>query len=210
MSDKIIKALNSLDHDNDNHWTADGLPRLDTIRILTSDPTLSRHLVEDAYPDFKRNSVQAGKTANPSNPSTTEETSVQGAPQASTEENLPVLNQVLTQTQEDLDTLNKDLEDLRADMEDASIALNEAKVRYTDALNAFANKEAEIIEFQKDTGINPIQAYLAQQQETVIAREKAHRAVIESGVDIKRLLIEGKAPLDVAFANRRRKGYGLR
>ena len=38
MKEKIQEALLKLDTSNENHWTQDGLPRLDTIKILASDP----------------------------------------------------------------------------------------------------------------------------------------------------------------------------
>lgn len=56
MADKqILDAVNQLDRTNDNHWTADGLPRIETVRLLAGDSTLTREQVNAAAPDFKRN-----------------------------------------------------------------------------------------------------------------------------------------------------------
>ena len=41
MTNKILGALLKLDVQNNNHWTADGLPRLDTVKMLASDQTLT-------------------------------------------------------------------------------------------------------------------------------------------------------------------------
>lgn len=58
MSDnKILDAVRQLDVNNDNHWTTDGLPRLDTVRLLAGDGAISREAVETAAPDFKRSSA---------------------------------------------------------------------------------------------------------------------------------------------------------
>lgn len=59
MTDKIIAALKSLDPTNDNHWTNDGAPRLETVRLLSSNPGLSRETVNNAIPGFSR-AVAAG------------------------------------------------------------------------------------------------------------------------------------------------------
>lgn len=52
MKEKIQEALLKLDTSNENHWTQDGLPRLDTIKILASDPSLTRETVSEAAPGF--------------------------------------------------------------------------------------------------------------------------------------------------------------
>jgi hypothetical protein len=59
---KILEAVQQLDKDNDTHWTADGLPRLETLRSLTSDSSLTREQVEAAAPGSKRPKDEAGAT----------------------------------------------------------------------------------------------------------------------------------------------------
>lgn len=63
MTDKIIAALKSLDPTNDNHWTNDGAPRLETVRLLSANPGLSRESVNNALPGFSR--AVASGAANP-------------------------------------------------------------------------------------------------------------------------------------------------
>src|SRR5688572_2067453 len=62
----IQAALAKLDPTNDNHWTGDGLPRLDTVRMLASDQQISRDAVTAAAPGFTR--VAALNGAQPSAP----------------------------------------------------------------------------------------------------------------------------------------------
>lgn len=50
----IAEAVKQLDPKNDNHWTADGLPRIDTLKTLTGDQSVSRESVEKAAPNFNR------------------------------------------------------------------------------------------------------------------------------------------------------------
>lgn len=59
MSDnKILDAVRQLDPTNDNHWTTDGLPRLETVRMLAGDASISRDAVEAAAPGFNKASAK--------------------------------------------------------------------------------------------------------------------------------------------------------
>lgn len=50
----LLAALASLDVQNDAHWTADGSPRLETVRALAADASVSREAVTSAAPQFCR------------------------------------------------------------------------------------------------------------------------------------------------------------
>lgn len=54
MGEKIREALLKLDVSNDNHWTADGQPRVDTVKLLAADPSVTREMIEEAIPGFTR------------------------------------------------------------------------------------------------------------------------------------------------------------
>lgn len=54
MTDKIRDVLASLDVSNDNHWTSEGLPKLETVRFLAGDQTLTREQVTKSDPTFSR------------------------------------------------------------------------------------------------------------------------------------------------------------
>lgn len=54
MSAKIIAALQQLDTKNDAHWTSDGLPRLETVRLFAGDHSVSREMLHDIAPGFSR------------------------------------------------------------------------------------------------------------------------------------------------------------
>lgn len=63
MTEKIKAALAQLNVDNDNHWTADGSPRIETLRMLTGTPSLTRDEVVKADQSFTRDSVRKAKEA---------------------------------------------------------------------------------------------------------------------------------------------------
>ncbi len=74
----IHQALTQLDPANDEHWTSDGMPRMDVVQGLTEDPKLTRKAVTDAAPDFNREmAIAAAASAEaPEAPETPEEDDV--------------------------------------------------------------------------------------------------------------------------------------
>lgn len=50
----LAEAIQQLDPKNDNHWTADGQPRIDTLKTMTGDQSVSRDSVEKAVPNYNR------------------------------------------------------------------------------------------------------------------------------------------------------------
>jgi hypothetical protein len=54
MTEKIKEALSKLDPENDNHWTADGAPRMETVRMLAGNGGLTRDEVVAADQEFTR------------------------------------------------------------------------------------------------------------------------------------------------------------
>lgn len=59
MESKIKDALAKLDVNNDNHWTSDGLPKVDTVKMLAGDQTLDRAAITKADPSFNRDAAKA-------------------------------------------------------------------------------------------------------------------------------------------------------
>ncbi len=52
--EKILTALSKLDAENDNHWTTDGKPKLETIAFLSAGEKISRAELDELAPDFSR------------------------------------------------------------------------------------------------------------------------------------------------------------
>ena len=51
---ELKDALLKLDVGNDNHWTGDGLPRIETVKMLASNPAVTREMIAEAAPGFSR------------------------------------------------------------------------------------------------------------------------------------------------------------
>lgn len=54
MEEAIREALDLLDTENDDHWTSQGLPKVDVIREIAEDPSITRSQIESACPGFCR------------------------------------------------------------------------------------------------------------------------------------------------------------
>lgn len=54
MTEKIVAALAKLDVTNDQHWTTDGQPKIEALRLLAGDFGLKREDVTKAAPNFSR------------------------------------------------------------------------------------------------------------------------------------------------------------
>lgn len=54
MQDKIKEALKGLDVANEGHWTKEGLPNINFLKIVTGITTLSREQVQEVAPNFTR------------------------------------------------------------------------------------------------------------------------------------------------------------
>ena len=63
--EKILAALLKLDVNNDAHWTTDGLPKIEMVRMLAANPTLTRAELTDASPEFTRQKVKAAPPVPP-------------------------------------------------------------------------------------------------------------------------------------------------
>lgn len=64
----INQALATLDPENDDHWTSDGLPRMEVVEDLVGDKSIKRKDVTDADPEFTRETAKARKTETPDEP----------------------------------------------------------------------------------------------------------------------------------------------
>lgn len=216
----IIEALKKLDPADDNHWTAEGLSRLDTVRMIAEDPAITRDAIEAAAPAFTRTTAadydfaaaaaaQAGDkgkgNTNP-NPFAATPAQAQNEPVNATGETKP-------ETQPETETT---LQDEVVDLE-AALAAAE---RYTAEVKAdlFAMeqefKEAQAAEdairvklhkagaAQNNEAI--IRDYLDRQLEEYAAKQDVADKLAAAGIALKDLKAAATiSPLDAALAARK-------
>lgn len=216
----IIEALKKLDPADDNHWTAEGLSRLDTVRMIAEDPAITRDAIEAAAPAFTRANAadydfaaaaaaQAGdKGKGNTNPNPFK-------PAAATAQNEAVntTGETKPETQPETETASQD------EVVDLEAALAEAE-RYTAEVKAdlFAMeqefKEAQAAEdairvklhkagaTQNNEAI--IRDYLDRQLEEYAAKQKVADELAAVGVNLKNLQAAANiSPLDAALAARK-------
>lgn len=235
MTNKIVEALLKLDVKNDNHWTADGLPRLDTVKMLASDQTLTRDSVAAAAPGFSRTTA-TGYTA-PSAEQQAPQAQGQGGSGEQQQSAAPAAPQTAPQASQttesdqradDLDAgqaeqpkmegsagvAADDIAAFEAALAEQEELVSKIRAHKVDVDKAFEEARAKEDELrvkleearpQRSTG-NDIQDYLASQRKNLEARAARQQMIRESGINLKELASNLKAPIDAARARRDTRG----
>jgi len=222
MSSKTIAALGRLDPKNDSHWTSDGLPRLDSVKLFASDPALTREAVTAAAPGFSRSSpVLPGE---PAAGATIDPAPEQGAGTLATV--APVAAQPGAidgggdGTEEDGDGVGATGDasepqgtDTQAALQAAHERLEQASARKAQAdqehQKAVEELDAAIIANSKsgtqETLADHLRGYLDSQRAALQRRGEQQQRIRDAGINLKDLL-PSRAPLDVALARKTGRG----
>lgn len=228
----ILTALTQLDTTNDEHWTGDGLPRLDALAKLMHVSNVKRGDVTEAAPNFTRDNATLEAPEVPAEP--TGATAMGG----SSDPLGPDESDVSTAQAADADdatdpagqppaiTLDESLEGLFDDdepaneMDEAELAVAEAKAKLEEAeaaaneakkVVAEAQKDVDRIVAERDANKSPHEdmearlTYIRRQHQMRAERAGAAHAVLK-GINLENL--DPRSPLDRAMA--RKKGFGNR
>lgn len=198
--DNIKKALSQLDPANAAHWTADGLPRIETVRMLSATPSLTREQLIAADPTFNRQAVEAAKAG-------VAPAAVPAVPAAPAD---PVM---ASATQEAAPTANEQEDALVKAHREAVIkrdTLREQKIKLDQAFED-ANMLVDKLQTQLDGRKAPahvslmhdILAYQKAQEHEAYKRANRVRALRE--LEIKPQDLMGGSPLDAALARKRQQ-----
>lgn len=183
MTDSTLKtALLSLSVENDNHWTKAGLPRVETLKFLTGDTSLTQEIVATEIPGFNREAARMPF-----------ETVVTPEPVISTfdpdSRELTLKEQLLVE-QTKLEELHKSV-DLLQNQCDKQI----------DVVNKLALKIEK--EFGQENTQDAISKYLAGQRVVLQERAAKLKMIAESGLSLKDLAENLKSPIDASLARKR-------
>ena len=192
---KILEALSKLDVANDNHWTGDGLPRIETVRMLASNPGISRDDITKEAPDFSRQNAVIPTSA----------PTVIKAVEPTVMQNVATEDVVVEQVEKPED-LDEQIAVLREKLDEANQYLNKA----TEYRAQVQNELDDLINLRESSAggqctMTAIQSYLKSQQGILNDRARRTRALQESGVtiaDIQALIPQG-APIDAALRQKR-------
>ena len=232
MTQAILAALKALDVSNDNHWTADGQPRLDTVKMLAADPSLTRDAVTLAAPGLTRATAagfaypdttaapapaadtavgQGDSTENTATGAGAEATGQGGGDSGATfsdeQAQQPEVADGLGSGPDEVPSLEAQLAEAVAHTEKVRQALDMVN---TELAASIKREDALRDEMRKagpkDTNQDAIKAYL-KAQVTKGAERAARQALIkESGLDLKALARDLKSPLDAAMARKTGRG----
>jgi hypothetical protein len=194
----LAQALSKLDPLNDNHWTQDGLPRLDTLKMLTGDQTITRDSITSQFPEYKR--VGAGQvvldpvviTAPVITPPVVHIDTSKVA-ESEVGDSLEIVAEP-----SDLEKEQAYLAELERDYHDAK-ASYEAQLAVVDTLILDAQND---LTPAGDTQL-AIREYLNRQQMVLKERQAKIQLINESGIDLKKLAVDLVAPIDRPKPKRR-------
>lgn len=199
MSQKLIEALKKLDPSNDNHWTATGEARLDTVKLFCSDQGVTRESILQVAPSFSRANAQGYTGWKDYTPPAQNFAPNEG--QLSTSQNSENKESEVNLEEElgfnNLEALEAQLAQLHKDKADLEHAIN--------ALNKLADplRRKQDLETAKQSNAQVIQDYLNSQKAVLENRGKIITAVKDSGLSLKELSKALKSPIDAALQRKR-------
>jgi hypothetical protein len=203
MTLALKAALSQLDPGNDNHWTAEGLPRIETVRLLSQTPSLTREQLVEADPAFNREAAKAAKAgaapaAVPAVPAAPVDPVL--APKEATQDAAPAK---AASMQEEMEAALRVAVQKRDDL-----AAKKAKLdnEYADANFVVDKLSTELDKFKEpphQTAMHTIMAYQRAQERD--AAERAARVAKIKDLGITRQDLASGSALDQAMAAKRKK-----
>lgn len=233
MDNPILDALRKLDITNDNHWTADGQPRLDTVKMLAANPALKREDVETAAPGFTRSTAEnyveptqasaqsgdagAGATAQADNEAAAGAGA--GAPVAQgnggdgagtfsdDEAKQPAVAGGVGSEPDEIASLEAQLAEAIEGTQEVREALDMVKAEFEKrrAREDDLRAKLEALRPVSNTTL-AIQDYFASQDHALAERAARKALIKDSGIDLKQLSTDLQSPLDAAMARKNTRG----
>ncbi len=208
-SNLIKQALAKLDVNNDNHWTAEGQPRIDTVKMLASDQTITRDDITKASPEFTRESATAALAQAPA-AQTGQGSDGAGANEPQANAQPPAIQDTpAIVVPVNLDEFDQAIEDAKADLDE----LKEHRAKFDEELakrtKAYDDAvDAKVKAGAGETVTNAIQGYHASQQRLLEARANRGKVLQENGITAKDLtaLLPGRSPIDAAMGRKTARG----
>lgn len=184
MAIEIKDALLKLNVDNDNHWTDDGLPRMETIKFLMGGASITRDEINKAFPNFSRETAKKGF-------SNTETTPAQPIAKVEKVDQVP--------SHDDLKSAEAALHAAIANLEAAKATFKAAQALY----------DSFVVEEEAKPPVShavQLQAYFARQAELRDKKANLAAELRKSGFTAETLktLIPGTSELDKALKAARR------
>ena len=220
MSKELLQnALLQLDTTNDNHWTADGLPRLDTVKFISGVSNVTRADLTAAAPGFSR-AVPAFEMAQPGNtpepaiappvPSA-EPPAAEPVPQAIETPDVPegVMQVEAVEPEKpvvDTSGLEQQLAAVREEMGEKQLQRDQLSNELLQLAEKEAQLAAEVEEVSPaESSQEAIQSYLASQRKVLQTRGERITHLRKEGITQQAVFGGLRAPIDDALAAKNRQ-----
>ncbi len=208
-SNLIKQALAKLDVNNDNHWTAEGQPRIDTVKMLASDQTITRDDITKASPEFTRESATAALAQAPAAQTSQGNAAADSTVSPANAQPPAIQDPVVIAEPVNLDEYDQAI----ADAWEAVDEMNQARVKfdeeYAKRTKAYDDAvDAKVKAGAGETVTNAIQGYHESQKRLLEARANRGRTLQEAGLTAKDLsaLLPGRSPIDAAMGRKTSRG----
>lgn len=226
MSKAILAALEQLDPQNDNHWTGDGLPRLDTLKALSGED-VTRAKATEAAPYFTRSNPTISVPAEVTESDVPEAPVIpapapapipaveEDTPDAATDEEEPVapvepepVVVIDPAIAEEVAELQKALSATRSDITAALQVIADAQQAYAKLLDQEVELDDKLVTLDAaETSGDAIRGYLANQKKLVADKVGRFKEISDSGIsEVLNNLGRMKAPIDDAMTRKRGRG----
>ncbi len=206
-NEALTKALASLDAENDEHWTADGLPRVDVVEGLLGGKA-DRQAITEAAPHFTRDAWRAQKAAQPptdEKPTIAEiETAMDEGKNPEIKADGTVTFDELTEQEQLVATLDEQAHEKLEEIREAEAEVAAAQKRVV-ALNA----EHDQLRFKRESAMpspthqESIRAYIDSQNKIRAERVARRNKALEG---LKPSDLRKGSPLDEAHQRRNQRG----
>ena len=201
MDANLKEALLKLDVDNDNHWTEQGLPRIETLKFLTGDVSITRESINNTAPGFNRSNREIADAVPEIITSVVTETPIAVEPVVIIEEDEAeqekaffgeaiTLEAAFSKAQDALEYLTQEAGDLQ------KLVFEKTKEVHALAEQLANSKPVE-------TSQTAIQSYLKSEQSVLEERGVRLEMIARSGIKLKDLADNLKSPLDASLARKR-------
>lgn len=221
----VIESLKQLDVNNDNHWTADGLPRLDTVRMIASDASLTRETLDTIAPGFNRANAQTWEPSEQGSPKSVQDTPQDQTQPTSTDQQTSTQDNQAdsattesSSTEQPTETEAQQASEVEA-YETALKHLKECEAKTAEALQVQADANAKVAEALQAEDIarkrvdslapeekneDVVQRYLRNQVKALEEQAELAAKIAESGINLDALRQQLQlSPLDSALSQRK-------
>jgi hypothetical protein len=203
----LKEALKKLEVHNANHWTAEGLPRIETLQFLTANTGLTREIVNE-FAGFNRTTAATFFNAEtevvtiPAPPVDGE--NIGGFVENEAEQDAAFSGETEKVIADDEIELRDEIASSDQEIELLISGIDSTKKRLIELTQLVSIKREQLAKIVGiETTQDAISSYLNRQKENLQKRGSRLKMIADSGINLKDLAHDLKAPIDIKPKKRR-------